>query len=137
MAGKGIWWFKADLNVFSDQKVEDLIDEWGAAGAGVWYACMVELHAAINSGKPFLKREHLVRRVSCDLNMAREDAEEALDCCARVGLLDAEMWGEGKAANERVAARYEDYLAKRRMAEAARTAKANKTAGGSIDRPIS
>lgn len=134
--GKGIWWFKADLGVFSDQKVEDLIDEWGAAGAGVWYACMVELHSAINSGKPFLKRPHLVRRVACDLNMAREDAEAALDCCARVGLLDEGMWAEGKACNERVCARYEEYVSKKRMAEAARRSKARKTAGRSIDRPV-
>lgn len=132
--GRGIWWFKADLAVFSDQKVEDLIDEWGAAGAGVWYACMVELHAAINSGKPFLKREHLARRVACDLNMDRADAEEALDCCARVGLLDPELWSEGKAANERVCARYEEYVAKKRAAEGARRARTDKTAGRSNDR---
>lgn len=125
MARRGIWWWKAEIGTLHDQKMEDLVDELGAAGVGVWFSAMCQLHSAINDGKPFLRREHLVRRVACDLDMRREDAEAALCRMAEIGLLDEDMWSEGKAVNERVARRYEEYQAKVGIAEKARAARSD------------
>ncbi len=131
MASCGLRWCKLDLGTLHDPKVQELIDECGAEGAAVWLAAMLNMYSAMNDGYAFVPSETLVRRVSSDLNLSKKRAKNRLEKCAKIGLLDAEMWAEGKAANERVTEFYSVYLRKREIAAKARAAR-----GASIDRAI-
>ncbi|MFR3998296.1 MAG: Lin1244/Lin1753 domain-containing protein [Atopobiaceae bacterium] len=135
MAHSGIWWFKLDLDVFRDTKVRDLVEAHGAEGAGAWLAVMVEMHAAINDGVAFVPAERLVESVAFDLHISRRKARNLVNSLADVGLIDREMWDDGKAANERVAERYEAYRRKCEIAEIARSARLSQTGGGDAEVP--
>lgn len=135
MAHSGIWWFQLDLDVFRDQKVQDLVERHGAEGAGAWLAAMVEMHQAINDGVTFVPAERLVKSVAFDLQISRRKARNLVNSLADVGLIDREMWDEGKAGNERVAERYEAYRRKCEIAEIARSARLSQAGGGDAEGP--
>lgn len=135
MAHSGIWWFKLDLDVFRDQKVQDLVERHGAEGAGAWLAAMVEMYQAINDGVTFVPAERLVKSVAFDLQISRRKARKLVGSLADVGLIDREMWDEGKAANERVAERYEAYRRRCEIAEIARSARLSQAGGGDAAEP--
>ncbi len=129
MAGGGFYWFKLDLDMLQDPKVARVVDEWGAEGIGVWTTAMIVMHSAINDGEPWLPVDRLVRRVAASANLTKNRAKKVLFSCKNAGLFDQELWDEGKAMNERVAARYLDY--QRRCEQ---LAKARASRGGSDNR---
>ena len=112
MSRRGIRWCKLDLDMLRDPKVQLVLDEAGAEGVAVWIAAIIEMYTAINDGQVFIGVDSLTRRVACDLKT-----------CEKAGLFDHEMWAEGRAANERVAEFYDQYLRKCDRAEKARAAR--------------
>lgn len=123
MSRRGIRWCKLDLDMLRDPKVQLVIDEAGAEGVAVWIAAIIEMYTAINDGQVFIGVDSLTRRVACDLNLGKIRAKKLLKTCEKAGLFDHEMWAEGRAANERVAEFYEQYLRKCDRAEKARAAR--------------
>ncbi len=116
--GKGkLGWCKMDLGTLHDPKVMQLVEEDGAEGAAVWFSVVLNMYAAMNDGYAFLPADAMARRVSCDLNMSKKRAENRLKNLAKIGLIDAEMWAEGKVANERASEFYAAYLRKRETAK--------------------
>lgn len=123
MSRRGIRWCKLDLDMLRDPKVQLVLDEAGAEGVAVWIAAIIEMYTAINDGQVFIGVDSLTRRVACDLNLGKIRAKKLLKTCEKAGLFDHEMWAEGRAANERVAEFYDQYLRKCDRAEKARAAR--------------
>lgn len=117
MANGKLGWCKMDLGTLHDPKVMQLVEEDGAEGAAVWFAVVLNMYSAMNDGYAFLPAEAMVRRVSCDLNLSKKRAEKRIKNLAKIGLIDAEMWAEGKVANERASEFYAAYLRKREVAK--------------------
>ena len=116
--GKGkLGWCKMDLGTLHDPKVMQLVEEDGAEGAAVWFAVVLNMYSAMNDGYAFLPADAMVRRVSSDLNLSKKRAKKRLENLAKIGLINAEMWAEGKVANERATEFYTAYLRKREIAK--------------------
>ncbi len=112
--GKGkLSWCKMDLGTLHDPKVMQLVEEDGPEGAAVWFAVILNMYSAMNDGYAFLPAEAMCRRVSSDLNLSKQRTKKRLENLAKIGLIDAEMWAEGKVANERATEFYTAYLRKR------------------------
>ncbi len=114
--GKGkLGWCKMDLGTLHDPKVMQLVEEDGPEGAAVWFAVILNMYSAMNDGYAFLPAEAMCRRVSSDLNLSKKRTKKRLENLAKIGLIDAEMWAEGKVANERASEFYTAYLRKREI----------------------
>ncbi len=123
--GRGFYWFKCDLGLLDDPAVAALTEEFGAEGLGVWVAALVVMYSEARAGAPWVPVERLVRKVASGVNITKNRSRKVLFLAKNLGLFDAEMWAEGKAANEHVAERYIEYL---RQCERAATARANRAA---------
>lgn len=99
--GKGLWYFKCDLNVLHDEKVEDVIDEYGAEGFGIWMACLVHIYLFGNEGRGNIPTDRLVRKVARDLGASADRIQEVVEFFNKVGLFNNEVFDNGRVANER------------------------------------
>ena len=113
-------WFKLDIDMLRDPKMESLVERYGAEGVGVWVAALAHMYASISDGVPFVEADALTRRVASDVNLGKKRVKNILNFIAELGLFDPEFWAVGKAANERVAEAYESYERKVRAAVVAR-----------------
>lgn len=95
-----------------DEKVMSLVEEAGARGFGIWMAVVFELYRYGNETVAPMPSEKLVRRVAMRMCEPSEDVRRCCDLLASIGLLNEELWAEGKAANEHAAAQILAYWRK-------------------------
>ena len=98
-----MFYFKCDLTMLQDEKIEDVIDELGARGIGIWVACLIHIYSYGNEGKGNIPVSRLVRKVARDINEPEEQVMEALEVFNNVGLFNNEVFNKGFVANERAA----------------------------------
>ena len=112
MARRGIFWFKTELAMTEDERIQDLVDEWGAEGFGVWFSCLFQIYRHGNEDATALDRDKMVRRVAKHLNMAQADVLTICEWMADAGLFNKEVWERGRVANEYAAGAICDYWEK-------------------------
>lgn len=121
-------WAKLDLDLFADPAIGDLVDAYGAAGVGVWLAAMVALYQDNSKTHAPMARQKFLRRVARTVGGDAVEVSEICGLMAELGLLDAELWERGSAANERVVREVIEYG--KRAERAARAAAARWGDGG-------
>lgn len=99
--GKGLWYYKTDLTMLADEKIEDVIDEYGAFGLGVWTACLIHVYSYGNEGRGPIPTDRLVRKVARDLGEEPSRIQQVVEFFADVGLFNKEVFDKGKCANDR------------------------------------
>ena len=99
--GKGIWYYKTDLSMLGDEKIEDVIDEYGAYGLGVWTACLIHVYSYGNEDRGPIPTDRLVRKVARDLGEEPSRIQEVVEYFAKVGLFNNEVFNKGRCANDR------------------------------------
>ena len=109
---KGLYWFKWQTNATEDPAVDELLSECGAAGMGVMVQVFSTLHDYGNRRCGHPSVDYVVRRVARDLYSEESNVMETCEMMAALGLLDAELWDEGKVANEHASADIIGYWAK-------------------------
>ena len=97
---KGIWWFRVLMDMPEDDAIQDLVDSYGAFGFGVWFSALFAIYRYGNETIAPMQSDKFVRRIARQLGETETDVRAVCDKMASVGLLDSEMWGEGKAVNE-------------------------------------
>lgn len=99
--GRGMFYFRCDLDMLQDEKIEDVIDEYGARGLGIWVACLIHIYSYGNEDKGNIPKARLVRKVARDVGEQQSDVEAVIDFFAAVGLFNNEVFNNGRVANER------------------------------------
>lgn len=99
--GKGMFYFKCDLSMMQDEKIEDVIDEYGAWGLGIWVACLIHIYRYGNEAKGNIPTKRLVRKVARDTGEDEARVEEAIGVFNNLGLFNNEVFNNGRIANER------------------------------------
>lgn len=97
--GKGIWWFKMLMETEDDLAVNALMKDYGAYGLGVFMGALFVIYRYANE-RLVPTSAQLVEDAAHDLHEDEDTVREVCERMAELGLLDHEMWADGKAAND-------------------------------------
>ena len=96
---RGIWWFKMLMETESDLAVNQLMKDYGAFGLGTFLASLFVIYRYAND-RMVPTAEQLVQDVAHDTHEDEDSIREVCEEMASLGLLEKDMWSEGKATNE-------------------------------------
>lgn len=100
MARTKQFYFKAELAMLGDERIQDLLDAYGAFGFGVWFACLFQIYSHGNETRAPLDRDKMVSRAARTLGESKADVLEVCEWMAREGLFNKELWDRGFSTNE-------------------------------------
>ena len=120
---KRLRWFPWDVDAAQDLAVQDLLQERGPAGFGIMVQVFSDLHAWANEGEGHPSSSGMISRVSHALYCDPSEVSDVCEFMAAHGLLDAELWSEGKAANDHASADILRFRAKSEAGKAGAAAK--------------
>lgn len=108
---RGIWWFKMLMKTESDLAVNQLMKDYGAYGLGTFLGALFVIYRYAND-RIVPTSSQLVQDVAHDLHEDEGTVREVCDEMASLGLLDPEMWDEGKAMNDHASEFIDSYWKK-------------------------
>lgn len=100
-------YFSHDVNTFDDDAYWSFFDEFGYAGLGKFWR-LVELLSA-KKGHSYRVED---RRLAHEMYLTQDELSELIDGLLRHGLLDKELYEDGRISSKRVQANAEIYATK-------------------------
>ena len=104
---KGLQYFPMDVDFFNDDKVIELMEQYGGNGAMVYQAALCMVYRAGYCLETTMERMALcITRMIGNRWLNREEAAEILTFCGELGLFDKALMGEGVFTSRAIQERY-------------------------------
>ncbi len=115
-AGKGLLYFPKDVNYYQDDRIVDLLDEYGPLGQTIYdvLLSMVYREGYCLEMEPDRLARQITHWIGREWVGSREKVLEVLDFLAGVGLIDEGLYRQGVVTSAAIQRRYDEVAARRK-----------------------